>query len=387
MGNTKSEDIVSKINVNVFFREFTFSKNDFKALDTNQQLEFADNVVWLDELFFIYQIKDRESNSVNDIKWFDNKVLNKGVKQIKSTLKYISTYPEILIENEKGHKLDITQARKCKRIRKIIIYTPTIDFPEEKRNIKFYESSEVGLIHLFHSEDYYWICKYLLTPSEVDEYLGFREDFYLANEQTCNVLPEQYFLGHFLETLDTDHFNPKYISNLKNEPVEIEKFDISFLIENFTKGITLLKYQTEYYSIIKEISKLNRSELYEFKARFLKAIQKCDQEEIVLPYRIFVPRTNCGFIFIPLHHSKSVFWKTALENFSLAHKYDQKTKKCVGVVVFKSEKENEYVQLYWSFIEGDWIYEEELEKLIANDYPFRKVSTKRIENRYKKNNI
>ena len=53
---TNSESIISQINSNVFFKEFTFSKNDFKELNTNQKLEFADNVVWLDTLFFIYQI-------------------------------------------------------------------------------------------------------------------------------------------------------------------------------------------------------------------------------------------------------------------------------------------------------------------------------------------
>jgi hypothetical protein len=107
MPTKNSENIVTQINSNVFFKEFTLSKNDFKELDTNQKLEFADNVVWLDKLFFIFQIKEREPNSTGDIKWFESKVLKKAVKQIKSTLKYISTYPEIIIENEKGHKLDI----------------------------------------------------------------------------------------------------------------------------------------------------------------------------------------------------------------------------------------------------------------------------------------
>ena len=51
---TNSENIISIINSNVFFKEFTFSKNDFKELDTKQNLEFADNVVWLDDIFFFF---------------------------------------------------------------------------------------------------------------------------------------------------------------------------------------------------------------------------------------------------------------------------------------------------------------------------------------------
>jgi hypothetical protein len=133
MAITNSENNISQINSNIFFKEFTFSKNDFKELNTNQKLEFADNVVWLDTLFFIYQIKEREPNSKNsDVKWFENKILKKAVKQIKSTLKYISTYPEIFIENEKGHKLDVIKAKECINPKRLLsIYLPTV-FPNPR---------------------------------------------------------------------------------------------------------------------------------------------------------------------------------------------------------------------------------------------------------------
>ncbi len=272
MATTNSENTITQINSNVFFKEFTFSKNDFKELNTNQKLEFADNVVWLDDLFFIYQIKEREPNAKNDVKWFENKILKKAVKQIKSTLMYIAIYPEIVIENAKGHKLNITEAKKCPDPKKIIIYTPLDDFSESQRHLKFYESSGVGLIHLFHSEDYHWICSFLITPAEIKEYLDFREDLFLFNKELSNALPEQYFLGHFLETLDADHFNLDYIDNLKNHQTDVNEFDISKIIEDFNKNIKLINYQTEYYPIIAEIAKMNRSELSEFKKRLLLSL-------------------------------------------------------------------------------------------------------------------
>lgn len=190
---TNSEKIVSQINSNVFFKEFTFSKNDFKELDSNQKLEFADNVVLLDDLLFLYQVKEQDKNSSNTKNWFENKVLKKAVRQIKSSLEYISKYPEILIENEKGHKLNITEAKKCTDVKNIIIYQPKNDFPEVLRRQKFYVSSQIGPVHLFHFEDYYWICKYLITPTEINQYLIFREELFLFNEQHSNTLPEQYF--------------------------------------------------------------------------------------------------------------------------------------------------------------------------------------------------
>lgn len=383
MRQTKSESIIAQINKGVFFKEFTFSKTDFKALDSNQELEFADNVVWLDDLFFIFQIKEREKNSNDDEKWFKNKVLKIAVRQIKSTLKYIQDYPEINIENEKGHKLDITKARESKNIKKIIIYSPNENFSEELRQIKFYESSEVGLIHLFHSEDYYWICRYLITPAEVEEYLNFREDLFEFNREASNLLPEQYFLGHFLETSETDHFNAKYISNLTKHKQKTEDFDISRLIDNFNKNIKLTNSQIEYYPIVREMSKLNRSELAEFKKRLSVSVEKSENEQIITPYRIYVPRTDCGFVFIPLHSSKSEHWRTALYNFTMAHKYDSKARKCIGVVIFKDKTDMHYYEMFWQFVDYEWVFEEETEKLLTDNYPFRETKTKQIDNRYK----
>lgn len=354
MATTNSENIVTQINSSIFFKEFTFSKNDFKALDTNQKLEFADNVVWLDNLFFIYQIKEKEANASDQVKWFENKVLNKAVKQIKSTLKYIEAYPEITIENEKGHRLDILKAKKNLQPRNIIIYNPDKDFPEKQRHQKFYESSEIGLIHLFHTEDYYWICKYLITPAEIEEYLNFREKLFLFNKQASNVLPEQYFLGHFFETLEANHFNAAYIINVKNFNPDSKDFDISHIIENFNKNIKLINHQTEYYPIIQEIAKLNRSELIEFKKRLSLSIENSESKEVTLPYRMYVPATDCGFVFVPLHSTKSQYWETALYNFTLAHKYDSKAQKCIGVVIFRDTSNKEYFELFWQFADSEY---------------------------------
>lgn len=383
---TNSEKIITQINSNVFFKEFTFSKNDFKELDSNQYLEFADNVVWLDDLFFIYQLKEQDSESTTtDKKWFENKVLKKAVKQIKSTLGYIANYPEIIIENEKGHRLNIVEAKSCTNTKRIVIYSPKDNFSEDLRSQKFYESSEIGLVHLFHSEDYYWICKYLITPTEVEQYLNFREDLFLYNKLNSNVLPEQYFLGHFLETPRTDHFDPSYITNLTSHKAEIDKFNISSIIENFAKNIKLTNHQTEYYPIISEMAKLNRSELKEFKQRVSLCIEKSETEEFVYPYRIYVPRTDCAFIFIPLHSTKAQNWKNALYNLTMAHKYENKAQKCVGVVIFKDKSDDlGYFEFYWQYVNATWEYDEAIEQFFKDNYPpFRKTSSKQIDNPYK----
>lgn len=255
---------------------------------------------------------------------------------------------------------------------------------EEKRQQKFYESKEVGLIHLFHSEDYYWICRYLLTPAEIEEYLCFREELYIRHK-IINQLPEQYVLGHFLETLNVDEINPQYIENLKSMDDELLDFNISYLIENFDNHIKPTIEQTDYYYVIAEIAKLNRVELAEFKKRFILTLEKCKLKEFTLPYRIHIPRTDCSFVFIPLHKSKSKHWKRALYNLTMAQKYDQKASKCVGLVVFEQLIDRKvYFDMYWSLIDFEWVCDEVIEELLKNNYPFRDAKLKQLPNRYKK---
>lgn len=383
MPKTESESIVAQINQGVFFKEFTFSKTDFKGLEPHQLLEFADNVVWLDDLLFVYQIKGKENKNDNQHNWFNNKILKIAVDQIKKTLKYLQDYPEICIENEKGHKLDIIKARESTIVKKIIIYSPNENLPDNLRQIKFYESTTVDLIHLFHIEDYYWICRYLITPAEISEYLDFRERLYQFNKKASNLYPEQYFLGHFLETPHADHFNPSYLSNLSHKVQNTETFNISYLIEDFNKKILLAKNQLDYYPIIQEISKLNRFELSNFKKLFSISIEQSETEEIILPYRMYSPRTDCGFVFIPLHSRNSSCWKTVLYNFTMAHKYESKATKCIGVVIFKHKDDVSKIELYWQFVNSKWEFDQELENILKDNFPFRKSTVKLNDNRYK----
>ena len=85
---TKSEQILSKINTGVFFREFTFDDTFFPAEDG--ELELADNFIFLDDIVFIIQVKERntaafDTNESVD-KWFKDRVLKKAKNQINNAL-------------------------------------------------------------------------------------------------------------------------------------------------------------------------------------------------------------------------------------------------------------------------------------------------------------
>lgn len=369
---TESETQISKLNSSFFFREFTFSSNRFRFNNKGEELELADNVVWIDDLLLITQIKERNKSAGENIeRWFKNKVLRKAVKQIKNTIKYFDTYKDISITNEKGHILNVGKARTANPI-KLIIYSPGDSFPDSLRFLKFYKSRDVGYIHLFHIEDYLWICKYLITPFEIKEYLDFRKLLFQNHEKIIDILPEQYVLGHYIQTLDTTHINLEYIENLKNLVHDEEEFDISFIIENFNDRIRINPEGVDYYVVIKELAKLNRSELREFKKRYILSIEKSKEQKFILPYRITSLNTACGFVFIPIEFSRKDKWQIALNNYTEAHKYEQKLDKCIGMIVYHNPEEM-FFDINWCYLEFEWERDLKYEKILIDNFPFRTV--------------
>ncbi|ASV13629.1 hypothetical protein QMM42_10270 [Leptospira santarosai] len=127
---TKSEDFINKLNYNVFFREFSFANTEFK-IDGVGESELADHLVIVDELCFLYQIKERnikEMNSTDDLsKWFNNKIRNKAVGQIKKSLKNLELFKGRKLKNEKNHQVAIVPPSLDKVIL-IIIFKLDQDF-------------------------------------------------------------------------------------------------------------------------------------------------------------------------------------------------------------------------------------------------------------------
>lgn len=380
---TESEAYIAKLNSNFFFKEFTYSSNKFKIDEKGQELELADNVVWLDDLLLITQIKERnKSGELNAENWFKSKVLRKAVKQIKDTISYFEIYENISIPNERGHILNVSEAGKLEPI-KIVIYVPGGSFPDSLRFQKFYESRAVGLIHLFHIEDYLWICKYLITPYEIKEFLQFREAMFKFHGQNLNKRSEQYVLGHYIETDENFALSPRYIENLSKLEDDFDSFNISPIIENFKRVILQSTGETHYYFIIKELAKLNRSDLRGFRQRFDLALKKAKDQEFDIPYRMTSLNSQCGFVFIPIEIDRKEKWKNALQNFTLFHKYEQKLDKVIGMICYFNPNEK-YHDIFWTYINYEWEYEEELEKIIKNDFPLRPVKREKTYRYYKK---
>src|SRR3546814_20610826 len=85
------EEYVAELNSLAFWREFTFAETKF-APRPGQELELADNIVWLGDFAFILQLKERDGGTryhAAERAWFRNKVLGKATRQVRDTLRFM----------------------------------------------------------------------------------------------------------------------------------------------------------------------------------------------------------------------------------------------------------------------------------------------------------
>lgn len=368
---TASEKLLTEINLTVFFKEFTYAQTQLKPTDGNTK-ELADNVIWLDDLLFVYQVKGREPNAVTDQqseeKWFNNKVVDKAKKQIKDTVSYFKTYKSLPILNERGQQIDVSAAKR-EKIVKIVIYDPNSSLLEIKRRMMFLESSSVGQIHLFHIADYQLICGCLITPAELASYLQFREEMYSIHKDMLGAYSENYLLGHFLTDSKSSTIIPAFEDNVEKLKSEPHLSAVAHLINNFKDKLVMYRgnAETDYHNIIKEIAKLNRHELYAFIERYSLCLEVARANEKVLPNRFASGRTECGFVFISLPVKQSEYWENALLNWTEGFKYKHKLPRCIGVIMFKL---GEFYEIRWTYTSGAWEFDSALDRFFKEEAEF-----------------
>ena len=193
---TFSEEFITRINQNVFYREFTFDRTEI-ITEQNNRVELADNILWIDDMLIVFQIKERnELNSKgqsNIENWFSNKVLKKAKDQIKNTNTWIRSCSTVELRNSNGQVLTM-HPEDIGKIINIIIYHVDTPLPDSFVPEIKHRTQDGLFIHILSSEDYYQICRYLITPSELYDFLKFREDLLSDYPHIKNT--KKYILEH-----------------------------------------------------------------------------------------------------------------------------------------------------------------------------------------------
>ena len=367
------ENDLATLNEWYFFREFTYSRNTFRP-SPSREVELADSIIWIGDLLVVYQLKERMAPSATTVEaeehWFEKKVLRQATRQVRDTLSYLNSRETIKIRNHRGHAFGL-DVRLIRELHKLIVYLPHEALPERCRKLKYHSSRTAGVIHIISASDYLGIVQTLCTPAEVIEYLRFREALIDRWKREISTVPEQALVGQYLEGDTKTPPSIRFIEYLQRLDRGARGWDMSGIISKFPDRVTTDNEPADYYPIVRELALLMRNELREFKKRFQLSVEKALANKFTLPYRIACPRTSCGFVFIPVTKAELPHRRIGLQNLSLAHKYELKLPKCIGVAI--ADDADGHFTAEWFYAEFPWAQDVEMEDLLRDSYPFREV--------------
>lgn len=372
------ENITTAINRIIFWREFTFNQNKFQ-LPKGSNVELADNVVWLDDTLFLFQIKQRDLSIKNILgnneNWFKDVVLKKGSKQIKDTLSFLEIYGDKQITNLCGLPFRIDNI-KGSNLHKIILYGINPMLSDNFKNQKYKLNKDGIFIHLFCFQDYLTVCKTLITPAEMNIYLIFRKNVLVNFPEKSFEVSEKALIGQFLSDEHITKPSENYISFFDNFYNDTEDFDFSHIFDNFKDQHVKIygeDNEREYYKIMIQFAKLRRAELKNLMPKLNRIVEEAKNGSKQVIENLMALDTDCAFFMGSLpqfDNNKKQIANNALNNLTSLVKYHFKAEKCIGVFAL-GDKSNKSISLLWCYIDEPWRYDLDMEKIVNEKYPFK----------------
>lgn len=375
------EDYIATKNSSLFTKEFTFTASPFRR-DDGQEVELCDGAIWIDDLLMLFQIKERNPQHVGDEKkesrWFSKQVDQKAVGQFVDTLRYLRDQSTLPLTNIRGQVLDLADADP-KTIHLIALYSSANTLPGSVVQKKGRTSSRLGaFVHFFHKGDYQAVCETLFTPAEVCEYLEFRAEFVTRNPK-ANTVSEKALVGKFLtDTDDSDDIRDEHELVVESLVDERNEFNVSKLLSVYLERIAYGNEGTQYHAILKEIAKLPRNMLREFRKRFQWAMDRCHEDIQQKPSRFYAPGQKCCFVAIPLPISIRDQWESQVKYYGSLSKHDMEAQRCIAFAVAVDESNSNNYSVHWLYLAYDWIPNEQIDQFLSEDKPFRATRGKML---------
>lgn len=372
---TLTAQFVAFLNSDLFLREFSFSQTKFTP-SGRSEVEVGDHLVRIGNLVFLYQVKERDSTGQAPIEvWLNSKVLKKATKQIRDTVQVLGAGHPVTIANERGHSFDLSSKADDRSFRLVLFRsgegrTP-LPYP------RFHDSRTVGFIHIFDVLDYFGVCRYLITPVEIADYLTWREQVF-HSRPVAGSISEASLVGQYLvDALDEEpgeRFSGVLVALLHDQ----EKFDLSYLFASLGDHVvyaTAGERETSYYPILRILAQLNRSELRTFKERFDESLRAVRENQFIRPLRFVASSLDCGFVLVPLtadHFEKRL---TALNILSIAAKYELKMTHQVGISFAATGAD---LMIDWLYASWPWAQDAAMDSLLRDRSPFRPMRRRKV---------
>ena len=175
---TNSEKLLSYFSEIYFYKELVYADLKFTPIG-GTEIELADLIINLEDIILAIQLKERNEKDRTQDKNIEEKWLKKKCKkakeQMKDTISYIGS-EKVFFVNARGKKTIINPSAEV---------IPLVVF--ENNSISEYEHllrnhTNDGLtVNCMSIDDFKLMCKQLLSPIEIIEYLKWREAFYKKN--------------------------------------------------------------------------------------------------------------------------------------------------------------------------------------------------------------
>jgi hypothetical protein len=371
-------DFAAQQHANVFSRAFSFAASQL-PVGAEKDVELADRVLLMDNVGFIFQLREREqkvASKTGDLeKWVSSTVVRKGAKQIQNTRELLDTYMSVSVVNQFGHRLTVSPGDPDSFVSMIIYRVP----PKSRafRAARFKRNRNGGFVHILRDSDYFEIVHHLVTPAEWIDYFAFRRDILLNWDPSAAAVSESALIGQYLQEDFSSPPDQRFerVALSRGGPTTCE---FSFVLESLASTIAAQESDyadTDNYEILTELAVLGRYELRALKRQLRLALEAVRGNRFELPYRLASNRAGSGFVIVPVtkeFHDRAF---GALRSLSLASKYELDLEKQVGIGMWKN---SEFVDLEWVLLEGTNSPDPELDERLAFNYPFRRASEQRL---------
>ncbi|MBA8878278.1 hypothetical protein [Phyllobacterium myrsinacearum] len=379
------EEFTAQLNGSTFWKEFTFSQNQFSPRP-GQELELADSFVWLGDTAFVIQMKERAGPKKApevERRWFKDAIQRTAVRQIKDSIRFLKEHDTISIANERGQRYDVS-GNDIRYLAKIILYAGGPSLPDDCRRIQYHVSKTAGFIHVFERNDYSRVVQTLAVPEEVRRYLQYREKVVLELAEAGDTVIE----GDILAAFMSDELLPSSSSHKTLDRLvdDADKADLAPVMNRLADHIQNPDSSSDYTRILLEFAKLPRSAWRAAKERLDLSIETVRNGQFERPYRFYFPETDCSFMFSPFPPEKQTTGsegeharRIGLQNLTMGAKYLSKARRGIGVLV---SKDGEFLHLDWCLIDEPWEHDAMLENHLATNKLFRDVREKRLNGYY-----
>jgi hypothetical protein len=104
-----------------------------------QEVELANNVLWLGNLLVVFQLKERSpgANTGEDAekKWFQMKIINQATHPVRDTFRYLEEQRSIALTNHRGHERKL-EFNSINQFHKLVVYLPGTALPQYRQTTK-----------------------------------------------------------------------------------------------------------------------------------------------------------------------------------------------------------------------------------------------------------